>query len=190
MIDPEKILTNFGVKGVCALLGSGHIHKTFKVTGEKNFVLQRVNKNVFTQPEVIASNNRIAFRFLKQHHPDYLFPQTLSDKKGNDLHYDDEGYPWRLFPMIDNTFSIDEVTSEQEAFDAAKGFGSLTKNLDGIDDSLFKPTFERFHDLACLYEQFENALQKAEPKVILQAQQEIDQAKAFSFLVEEYNQLI
>lgn len=190
MIEPEKILTNFGIKGVCAPLGSGHIHKTFKVTGEKNFVLQRINKNVFTQPEIIASNNRIAFHFLKHHHPDYIFPQTLSDKNGNDLHYDDEGYPWRVFPMIENTFTVEEVSSEQDAFEAAKGFGSLTKNLDGIDVSLFKPTLERFHDLAWRYEQFEDALQKAESKVILQAEQEINQAKSFRSLVEEYNELI
>src|SRR5882757_7333508 len=107
-----EILEAFGVSGNIESLGSGHIHKTFKVTGETSFVLQRVNKNVFTQPEIIASNNRIAFQFLKQNHPNYLFPQALLDKKGNDLHYDDEGYPWRLFPMIENTFTVDEVTSE------------------------------------------------------------------------------
>ncbi|MBI1769717.1 MAG: aminoglycoside phosphotransferase family protein [Bacteroidetes bacterium] len=190
MTNHEKILAHFGIKGVCSPLGSGHIHKTFKVTGKKNFVLQRVNKNVFTQPEIIASNNRLAFQFLKERHPDYLFPQTLSDKNGNDLPYDDEGYPWRIFPMIENTSTIDEVTSEQEAFEAAKGFGSLTKNLNGVDASLFKPTLDRFHDLAWRYEQFEDALQKAKPEVAIQAEQEIEQAKSFEYLVEEYNQLI
>src|SRR5258708_35629540 len=121
MIDPEKILSHFGIEGVCAPLGSGHIHKTFKVSGTKSFVLQRVNKNIFTQPEIIASNNRMAFEFLRQKHSDFIFPQALPNKKGIDLQYDDEGYPWRVFPMIENTFTIDEVSSEQDAFEAAKG---------------------------------------------------------------------
>src|SRR5437879_10246250 len=106
MINPEKILLKFGIKGSCTQLGTGHIHQTFKVTGENNFVLQRINKSVFTQPEIITSNNRVAFAYLKRHHPNYLFPQSLSDKNGNDLCYDDEGYPWRLFSLIENTVTI------------------------------------------------------------------------------------
>ncbi|HEV8515126.1 MAG TPA: phosphotransferase, partial [Cyclobacteriaceae bacterium] len=151
---------------------------------------QRVNKNVFTQPEIIASNNRIAFQYLKQHHPNYLFPQALPDSRGNDLFYDNESFPWRLYPLIENTFTIDEVSSEQEAFEAAKGFGELTKNLGGADISLFKPTLDRFHDLASRYEQFEDALEKAKPETINASKNEIENAKSFQYLVKEYNQLI
>ncbi len=190
MIDPEKILFSFGIKGSCTPLGQGHIHKTYQVTGEKNFVLQRINKSVFTQPEIITSNNRVAFAYLKQHHPNYLFPQSLPDKNGNGLCYDDEGYCWRLFSLIENTITIDEITSEHEAFEAAKGFGLLTKNLNGIDVSLFEPTLERFHDLAWRYKQFEDALKKAKPEVIQHAEKEIAKAKSYKSLVKEYQQLI
>ena len=152
--------------------------------------MQRINKNVFAQPEIISSNNRIAFQFLRQHHPNYLFSQSLPDKNGNDLFYDDEGYPWRLFPLIENTVTIDEINSEHEAFEAAKGFGSLTKNLNGIDVSLFKPALERFHNLTWRYEQFEDALQKAKPEVIQQSEKEIAKAKSHKNLVKEYQQLI
>ena len=192
-MQPETILKSyFGISGPLKIsrIGSGHIHQTYKVEGKNNFILQRVNKKVFTQPEIIASNNRIAFQYLKQHHPDYLFPQALPDKQGNDLYYDDEGYPWRLYPLIDGTFTIDEITTEQDAFEAAKGFGELTKNLNGIDTSLFKPTLEGFHDLAWRYEQFEEALQNAKPEAVLAAKNEIEQAQSFNHLVKEYNQLI
>src|SRR5260221_10939370 len=129
MILPEIILkSSFGIFGELKIspIGSGHIHQTYKVEGKNNFILQRVNKKVFTQPEIIASNNRIAFQYLKQHHPDYLFPQALPDKQGNDLFYDDEGYPWRLYPLIDATFTIDEIINELDASIAAKGFSQLT----------------------------------------------------------------
>jgi Ser/Thr protein kinase RdoA (MazF antagonist) len=185
-----KILEAYGVSGKIDSLGKGHIHQAFKVTGEKNFVLQRVNKNIFIKPEIISANNRSAFLYLKQTHPDYLFLQALLDKNGNDLHYDDEGYPWRLFPLIENTITIDEVTSEHEAFEAAKGFGLLTKNLNGIDLSRFRPTLERFHDLTWRNEQFEDALRNAQASVIKQAEKEITLAKSFKYLVEEYQQLI
>src|ERR1043165_1260207 len=115
MISPEEILNHFEIEGVCTPLGSGHIHKTYKVSGKKNFVLQRVNKNVFTQPEIIATNNRIAFEFLQKKHPEFIFPQPIPTKNRKDLYYDDEGFPWRVFPLIENTFTIDEVSSEQAA---------------------------------------------------------------------------
>ena len=192
MSDPEKILNAFGVSTPVKVsrLGSGHIHQTYKVEGKENFVLQRVNKLVFTEPEVIASNNRIAFHYLQQHHPDYLFLQALPDVHGHDLFYDEERFPWRLYPLIENTLTIDEVTTEQQAFEAAVGFGMLTKNLTGVTVSSFKPTLDRFHDLAWRYEQFEDALQRAKPEMIRVAQREIDQAKSFRFLVTAYNQLI
>lgn len=190
--EPEKIIKSFGItEGVrISPLGSGHIHQTYKVEGKNTFVLQRVNKNVFIHPEIIASNNRIAFRYLKQHHPSYLFPQALPDLLGNDLYYDDTGFPWRLYPLIENTFTIDEVGTVQEAFEAAKGFGELTKNLDGVDTSLFKPTLERFHDLGWRYEQFDDAIEQAKPEILRVAKNEIGQARSFRHLVDEYSKLI
>jgi len=66
----------------------------------------------------------------------------------------------------------------------------LTRNLNGVDISLFKPTLERFHDLAWRYKQFEDALQKAKPETQLVAKNEIELAQSFQYLVKEFNQLI
>ena len=190
--EPENIVKEFGIAESIKIsrLGSGHIHQTYKVEGASNFVLQRVNKNVFTKPDIIASNNRLAFHYLKQHHPDYLFPQALPDILGNDLFYDSEGFPWRLYSLIENTYTIDEVGSEQQGYEAAKGFGKLTLNLNGIETALFKPTLDRFHDLAWRYQQFEDALRNANPETVLAAKNEIELAQSFRYLVNEYNQLI
>lgn len=185
-----EVLEAFGIAGKLEPIGSGHIHKTFKVTGTQNFVLQRVNKNVFAKPEVISSNNRTASEYLRQTHPEYLFPQTLPDKQGNHLYFDKEGFPWRRYSLIENSFTLDEVNSEEDAFAAAQGFGLLTKNLEGIDVKLFQPTLERFHDLSWRYEQFESALASAKSELIQRAKKEIDQAHSFKRLVNQYRQLI
>ncbi len=121
-------------------LGSGHIHQTFLIEGARRFVLQRVNKNIFTKPEVIASNNRLAANYLAAKFPDYLFPTTIPTQSGGELVYDADGFPWRLYPLIENTQTVDFVTSEAEAYEAAKGFAKLSHKLNGIDCSLFKPT--------------------------------------------------
>ncbi|MGC4023419.1 MAG: phosphotransferase [Cyclobacteriaceae bacterium] len=189
---PEKILNAFDIPSNAKIspLGFGFIHKTFKVESSRNWVLQRVNKNVFTKPEIISSNNRTAFQFLKKNFPDYFFLRSQPSNSGEDLVWDEEGFPWRVYSLIENTLTINEVNSEQEAFEAARGFGELTKKLNGVDVSLFKPTLDHFHDLNLRYQQFEDALAKAKSESIRNCEHEISKAKLFSPLVNQYEKLI
>lgn len=181
---------DFSPEAKVSSIGSGHIHQTFLVTDKRTMVLQRVNKNVFTRPEVIARNNRFAAEYLSTHHPEYLFPTTLRDKQDRELVYANDGFPWRVYPLIKNTITVDFVTSVEQAFEAAKGFGLLTRNLNGIDCSLFEPTLDRFHDLAWRYEQFETELTSASSSIKERVREEIEAALSFRFLVDEYITLI
>lgn len=189
---PVEVAQAFGFSPEAKIssIGSGHIHQTFLVEDKRTMVLQRVNKNVFTKPEVIARNNRLAAQYLSVHHPEYLFPLTLPDQQGRELVYANDGFPWRVYPLIKNTITVDFVTSAEQAFEAAKGFGLLTRNLSGIDCSLFEPTLDRFHDLAWRYEQFETELTSASSSIKKRVRQEIEAALSFRFLVDEYITLI
>jgi len=189
---PARVLQNFNLKedSLVAPIGSGHIHQTFLISDTEKYVLQRVNSNVFTKPEVIATNNRTAANYLAKNFPAYLFPTTIASQSGTELVYDDQGFPWRLYPLIGNTITVDFVTSTTEAYEAAAGFGRLSKNLNEIDCSLFQPTLDRFHDLDWRYQQFETELAQASEQVRKEVADEIDQVKLYKYLVAEYNQLI
>jgi Ser/Thr protein kinase RdoA (MazF antagonist) len=171
-------------------VGSGYIHYTFELNGNDRYILQRVNKNVFKKPEVIAENIRLASEYLKKKYPDYLFLTAVKSTSGQEMVYDTEGFPWRLFPYVDNTFTVDKVSTESEALSAAAEFGRLTRYLDGIDTRLFKPTIDRFHDLSWRWEQFESSLKKASPERLKNAALEVERTKSFRYLVDEYRSLI
>jgi Ser/Thr protein kinase RdoA (MazF antagonist) len=171
-------------------IGTGHIHQTFFLKGDKNFILQRVNKLVFTKPEVIAQNLRIASDYLKLHFPEYRFLSPIKTTEGQEMVYDAEGFPWRLFPYMDGTITLNEVQNEAQAYNGAKGFAELTKNLRSIDTSLFKPTIEKFHDLNWRYFQFQMALKKASGEAKKAAKEAIESANYFAYLVDQYNMLI
>ncbi|MCW5910222.1 MAG: aminoglycoside phosphotransferase family protein [Cyclobacteriaceae bacterium] len=189
---PASVARAFTISAKASIgpIGSGHIHQTFLVEDGKKLVLQRINKNVFTRPEVIARNNRLAADYLSVHHPHYLFLTALRDEKGNELVYAEDGFPWRLYPHIENTATVDFVTSTDQVYEAAKGFGLLTRNLHGIDCRQFEPALDRFHDLHWRYEQFEEALNRASLETIAKAKAEVEQATTFRDLVEEYNNLV
>jgi len=160
----EEILAHFGLdpkKFLVEPIGSGYINLTYKVTGSSVYILQRINKNIFKQPEVIAGNLRIADDHLKKFHPEYLFLSPLPTANGKEMAYDKEGFPWRLFPYIKNSTTFDSVDSPKDAFSAASEFARLTRYLEGVDVNAFGATLERFHDLQWRYEQFETALANA-----------------------------
>jgi len=189
----KEILQSFGLDiadFAIDRIGTGHIHDTYKLVGKQSYVLQRVNIKVFTKPQVIASNLRAAADYLKKKQPGYLFLASVLTLDGKEMSYDSEGFPWRLFPYINNSITIDRVETEEEAFDAAAAFARLTCNLEGVDIALFKPTIDRFHDLPARYEQFENAVEKCSEERLKKAAEAVEKCKHFQYIVDRYDELI
>ena len=187
------ILKSFGLdaaKYQCDRITSGHINFTYKLTGTKSYILQRINKNVFKQPDVVANNIRFAADHLSKHNPDYLFPSSILSLGKEEMVYDEEGFPWRLFPYISNTFTIDRVATKQEALSAAEGFGKLTAYLWSSDVDEFRETIPRFHDLGLRYEQFQTALLTCNEERKQNARWAIEQCIAQHHLVVHYANLI
>ncbi len=190
---PKKILHafNIGEDFEIVQIPTGHINLTFKIIKKPNSsILQRVNKNIFTKPDRIANNIKLASDHLTKHHPTYLFLKSIKTDEGKEMEYDEEGFPWRLFPFIEDTFTMDSVETPEQAFSASQEFARLTKKLNGIDVTAFQPTLDRFHDLGWRYEQFENALSNASADRIAKAKNSIEQASRFAYLVDEYETLI
>ena len=189
---PEQIFKSFGLSPglTTSRIGSGHINYTFKIGGEPSFILQRINKNVFKEPEVIAKNIRHAANYLREHHPHFIFMANLLTVDEKEMASDAEGYPWRLYPLIDHSFTIDQLETDEQAFEAAKAFGKLCRNLDGCDVNQFKPVIKGFQDLSWRYQQFEDALASTSKEKLIEANESILSAKQFSFLVKKYEDLI
>ena len=189
----DNILKDFGL-GIDQFrvepINAGYINQTYKLTGTKSYILQRLNRNIFKKPETVANNIRAAAEYIKQNHPDYLFLSGIKTTSGKEMSYDAEGFPWRLFPYIANTITVNKVETETEAYNAASGFARLTRMLEGIDASLFEPTIDRFHDLSLRYQQLESALANAADDRKEEAADAIAACERYIYLVKRYDQLI
>lgn len=189
--DPniQHVLSGFGLAfshDQIKKLGNGHINKTFLLDGPAKFVLQQININVFKKPDIIADNLRAASMHLAKNFPDYLFLRAAKTKGGDDMMWDQAGTPWRLYPYISNTITMESVSTPEEAFEAARGFAALTKKLAGVAVEKFKPTINRFQDLTWRFEQLNDAIRIAPDERKLEAEQAIEQALGFSYLATEY----
>ncbi|HZH96079.1 MAG TPA: aminoglycoside phosphotransferase family protein [Flavisolibacter sp.] len=189
----QKVFTAFGLtantKNVVPY-GSGLINHTWKVRdGDATFILQRINGDVFKNPEHIAHNIRIAASYLRQHHPHYLFVVPVQTTGGEDLFYDEAHGYFRLYPFIENTHTVDVVEEPAQAYEAAYQFGNFTKLLAPFDPAGLRLTLPHFHNLSLRYQQFEEALLKGNAVRIQQAQGLINVLLHHKHLVDVFEKL-
>jgi len=145
--------------------GNGLINHTWKIIyAGKEFLLQKINQQVFSKPEDILDNCSLLAAYFKENHPGYLFVSPIHAL--NHLNYvvDEEKNYYRLFPYIKNSYSCNTVTNPQLAFEAAKQFGKFTRLLSAFDPTQLHITLPDFHNLALRYRQFLQALQTGTPE--------------------------
>ena len=86
----ETIFKEFGIDANASVkpFGSGLINNTWLVSeNEDDFILQRINHNVFKQPFDIATNIRLISEYLKAQHPGYLFIAPRKTIRGDEMSY-------------------------------------------------------------------------------------------------------
>lgn len=164
--------------------GSGLINHTWLIKDESDdYILQRINHNIFKHPENIAANINLVGKYLSAHHPDYLFVKPVATITGKDMvHLEDEGY-FRLFPFVKGSHTIDVVSNPSQAFEAAQQFGRFTKLLSGIEVNELKITLPDFHNLPLRYQQFENALLDGNKERIRESEASIKQLQKLKHIV-------
>jgi len=188
----SSILKRYGIEGHSSAepLVSGLINRTWKITcAEKQYILQRINHNVFKKPYELAENIRMIDEYLAEHFPGYLFAAPLlNEAKQGIVHLKDEGY-FRLFPFIKGSHTISVVSSPDQAFEAALQFGKFTKLLSGLESTKLHITIPDFHNLTLRYRQFEEALKYGNEARIKQSTSYIDEIKKHVHILDSFEKI-
>lgn len=189
----QSILQAYGLeeKSVRVVsFGTGLINGTWKVTTpDRQFILQRINTDVFKAPQSIADNIRLLAEFLQKHHPDYDFVAPVPSLNGEEMIHNEDGF-FRLFPFVVDSHSIDVVGSPEEAYEAARQFGRFTRLLSRFDSSRLKSTIPDFHNLNLRYQQFLQALLYGNHQRITESASLIDLILRCENIVTESNKII
>lgn len=190
----DNILTNFGLNPNnyhIQPFGSGLINRTYKVTGKgEEYILQQINDNVFKSPGDIAENSLLLQAHIKKTQADYLFVAPIPTVSGDFLTHSDSGEVFRLFPFVKGSHTINHVSLEKEAFEAAKQFGKFTRLLNNVEIARLKYTLTDFHNLQLRFEQFKTASKSALTKRLKQASNEIKEVYKHYHILQTYQRLI
>lgn len=188
------VLPLFGLDvSACSITayGSGLINHTWLINcPPQQFILQRINTNVFKNPEAIDTNIGAIGNYLQQNAPAYRFvqPEKAMNGKGI-LQHSEEGW-FRLSPFVKGSHTVDVVSSPGEAYEAAKQFGMFTVRLKDFDASSLQTTLPDFHNLALRWHQFTQAVENATDERKNQAAELVQFLQSQHSIVKEYEQLV
>lgn len=195
-MEPINLLKAFGLDVAnCEIkpLGDGLINTTWivkEISTGKDFVFQKVNHNVFKQPEAITFNIRLINDYLQARYPDYLFTSPLSTTDGSDMIKSDDGGYYRLFGYIAGSYTHNELKKPVQAYEAARQFGKFTGLLAGLDITQLKTTIPDFHNLTLRFGQFADSLKEASAERYQNAKEGIVYLVENRNIVDEYKAII
>lgn len=189
----ESILKAYGLDPrQCQVtpLTSGLINNTWKVSGEDaEYIVQRINEQVFKAPLEIAANIRMIDGYLAEHSPSYLFVSPVRNLNGEDIYFTPETGYIRVFPFIAGSHTINTALNPSQAFEAALQFGKFTRLLSGFEARLLHITIPDFHNLALRYTQFEAARKAGDPARIKQSADLIATIGRYAHVVETFEKI-
>lgn len=146
------------------ILHGGNINTTYKVTckndnGNADYLLQRINKNVFKNPEGIMSNIVNVTEYISSKANNFTITplKFLKSKDGKAFIIDEYGDFWRARQFLDCVcFDItDELPIINEA---GKAFGEFERMLDGFDASTLFECIPDFHNTVKRFESLEKSI--------------------------------
>lgn len=130
--------------------GNGHINSTFRVETEDGgrYVLQKINKAVFRQPEDVMDNVCAVTDYLSalpDADPDKCL-RLLPAKDAKRYAADENGDVWRVYNFIPNSGSFELPDTEELMERAGAGFGGFFAALQAFPAETLKETIPAFHN--------------------------------------------
>ena len=172
--DLKKIAEQFCICGNITKIeqiNRGYINRTYKVetlsvNGHVHqYILQRINANVFPDIDALMSNFQITTEHLSatlhlpgQHKRGVV--QTIRTTKDGSLYLKDETGAWRIMTYFDNVYSLDIPDDPKVFYYAGVSFGRFIKAMSSVDSSKIKEVIPNFHNTKSRYKDLEDAIAK------------------------------
>lgn len=161
-IDLNDILSKFDIESRIEEYGNGHINDTYR-TSTDDFILQRINTNVFKDPDKMMENIDKVTAFLREKiiaaggDPARETMTVIKTNDGKRCYKVDEDNVYRVYTFVADTKSI-EVGTKEEMYEAGKGFGRFQKLLDDYPAETLHEVIKDFHNTPKRVEAFEEAV--------------------------------
>ena len=189
MVKIENIVAAFEVEGKVVEyvpFGNGHINETKLVTMDNGtqYVLQRINKNVFKRPDLLMENYVGVTTFIRKKveaaggDPLREVLNAIPAKDGKPFTIDEEGEYWRLLVYVTESMSYDKVERPEQFYDSAVSFGDFQYMLRDYPAETLHETIVNFHNTPDRFRQLSEAIANDAKGRLAEVTAEVEFAKA------------
>lgn len=150
-------------------LGEGFINDTFIIetasAHSPNYILQRKNKNIFTNIPAMMDNivrvtNHLKNKIISRGGDPRREALTVTPTKECKLYYkDDEGEYWAVCEFIDDTIAYQKADTPALAYQGGKGIGQFQAMLSDFKEPL-TDILPGFHNIRHRFKQWDEVLAK------------------------------
>lgn len=146
----------------CKVFGHGHINYTLLITtdADRQYILQRINKHVFQDPEALMQNVGAISKFLQEKVSD---PREalhfIPTKDGVYFYLDPAGEYWRCYEFA-NGICLEAPETDNDFYESAIAFGRFQELLSDFPAETLVETIPEFHNTVNRYRLFRTALEK------------------------------
>lgn len=147
----------------------GYINDTYRIdtiSENKNihqYILQRINTNVFPNVDVLMCNYQLTTSHLSKH---LNMPgkhkkgnvQTLHPTKNNKPYFKDSSGVWRMMTYFNNVYSLDIPGNSDIFYYAGVSFGRFIKVMSSVNIANIKEVIPNFHNTKSRYIDLETAI--------------------------------
>ncbi len=173
--DLAEIIEQFKFEGdwmETALYGTGHINDTFAARFRKangathRYILQRINHNVFRDPEALMENIARVTGHLRKKivasggDPERETLNLISTLDGKNFTKTRDGNYWRAYIFIEGAQTYEVVASPDHVYNASKAFGKFQRLVSDLSAALLCETIPNFHHTRKRFEAFVEAVEK------------------------------
>lgn len=158
-----------GKVGTPEPFGGGHINDTYLFCREcecgAQYVLQRINKMAFPDPEAVMDNMLRVTEYLRQKiiarggDPVRETLKLLKTTDGQFFAIDRNGDYWRSYSFVADSVSYDRCEDEHIFCESGHAFGRFLSMLDGFDAASLHETIVQFHDTPKRFRDFHAAVE-------------------------------
>ena len=193
-LDIKQICDLFSIDGQYVdshELNTGIINNTYfakylRDGVDKNYILQRINKKVFTEPEKVMENIVRVTNYVRERIEEnnmsskkFVLRAFLSRSSGKPFVIDKEGEYWRCYRFIPNSVTYDTVSDGKIIEGVGTAFGRFQNLLDGFDANLLHVTIPNFHNTVKRYEKFKSVIKEDSIGKVKEVKTEIEKLLSF-----------
>ena len=171
----KEIVPKFAIEGTlteAVPYGSGHINDTVRLTcelengGQKRYILQRMNDDIFKNPVELMENVMNVTSFLRNKiverggDPERETLNVIRTVNGDNFLKDEDGDFWRMYIFIENATSFDMVRTPEDFYNSAVSFGNFQLLLQDYPAATLHETIPNFHNTVSRFGDFKKAVEE------------------------------